>query len=127
MSECVLKTLACRGLRVGPSNGSGRNTQYPFTLEYPKGPRRTKNATRSKFTTCSEFTTALEFTIVAHLVRAQFSWEIQTFLLSKKGPRRSKYGGVVKTLRRSNSLFFYHRSILVRKGDGVSVVFGPTG
>ena len=29
----------------------------------------------------------------AHLVWTPFSWELQTFFLSKKGPRRSKFGG----------------------------------
>ena len=62
----------------------------------PKGPRRTKNTTRSKFTTRSEFTIALWFAIAAHLVRTPFSWELQTFFLSKKGLRRSKYGGSTK-------------------------------
>ena len=40
----------------------------------------------------------------ARLVRTPFSWELQTFFLSKKGPRRTNLGGVVKPLRRSNSL-----------------------
>ena len=37
-------------------------------------------------------------------MRTRFSWELQTFVPSKRGSRRSKSGGVVKTLRRSNSL-----------------------
>ena len=48
---------------------------------------------RSKFTTRSIFSTAGWFTIAARLVRTPFSWELQTFFLSKKGPRRSKFGG----------------------------------
>ena len=89
----------------------------PFLPFLPKGPRRTKNTTRSKFTTCSEFTIALWFTIVAHLVRKPFSWELQTFFLSKKGPRRSKYEGHSKkhygvVIHYS----YYRRRFLVRKG-----------
>ena len=55
---------------------------------------RTKNTPRSKFTTRSIFTIViLWFAIAAPLVRTPFSWELQTFPLSKKGPRRSKSGG----------------------------------
>ena len=51
-------------------------------------------------------------------MRPSFSWKLQTFSLSKKGPRCSKFfGGVVKTLRRSNPLFFVIAVVfLVRKG-----------
>ena len=81
-----------------------------------KGPRRTKISTRSKCTTRSEFTIALWFTIAARLVRTPFPGK-HTFSFSKKGPQRSKFGGVVKTLRRCNSLFFSIVVVfLVRKG-----------
>ena len=40
----------------------------------------------------------------APLCRHHFPWVLQGFLISKKGPQRSKYGGRSKTLRRSNSL-----------------------
>ena len=51
-------------------------------------------------------------------MRTPFSWELQTFFLSKKGPRRSKFGGIVKTPRHSNSLFFcYRRSIFSTEGS----------
>ena len=78
----------------------------------PKGPRRTKNTTRSKFTTRSEVTIALRFTIAAHLVRTPLSWELQeTFSFQRRVRSIVNMGGVVKTLRRSDSLFFYRRSI----------------
>ena len=70
----------CENLRLGPSLS-------------PKGPRHTKNTTRSKFTTRTIFSTAGWFTIAAHLVRTPLPWELQTFFPSKKGPRRTKFGG----------------------------------
>ena len=60
---------------------------------WPRGPCRTKNTTRSKFTTRSLFSTAGWFTIAARLVRTPVSWELQTFFLTRKGPRRTKFGG----------------------------------
>ena len=59
----------------------------------PKDPAVLKILRRSKFTLCSKFTSAQWFTIAAHLVQTPFSWELQTFFLSKKGLRRSKSGG----------------------------------
>ena len=47
----------------------------------------------TKFTMRSIFSMAGWFTIAAHLVRTPFSWELQTFFLSKRGPRRTKFGG----------------------------------
>ena len=50
-------------------------------------------------------------------MRTPLSWELQTFFLSKKGPRRSKSWGVVKTLRRSKTTIFAIVVVfLVRKG-----------
>ena len=47
-----------------------------------------------------------------------FPWELQTFLLSKKGPRRSEFGGrSEKTLWRGKSTIFAIVIVfLVRKG-----------
>ena len=47
-----------------------------------------------------------------------FSCELQTiFPLREKGPRRVNMGDVVKTLRGTNSLFFYRRNIFSMEGS----------
>ena len=60
-------------------------------------------------------TIALCFTIAAHLVQTPLSWELRICFLSGKSPWVVNMGGVVKTLQRRNSLFFYRHGILVRK------------
>ena len=96
-----------------------------FNLWALRGPHRTKNTTRSKFITHFFFlTTAPWFTIAAHLVRTPFSWELQTFSFLERENVRGivNMGAVVKT--RSNSLFFYRRSIFGTEGSfGKTIAF----
>ena len=62
-------------------------------LRTPKGPCRTKNTTRSKCTTRSVLVRGGDLLSQRTLCGDTTSWELQTFFLSKKGPRRSKFGG----------------------------------
>ena len=56
----------------------------------PKDPAVLKRLRRSKSTLHSRLTIAKRFAIGAHIARTPFSWELQTFFLSKKGSQRSK-------------------------------------
>ena len=83
-----LRKIAVRKMS-GRTPGSPRHP----SCRHPR-PSDTKKTTRSKFATRSVFSAAGWFTIAAHLVRTPFSWEeLQTFFLSKEGPRRSTFGG----------------------------------
>ena len=102
------------------SNDDRSNAPFSalWTRVMPKGPRRTKNSTRSKFTTRTVFSTAWCFTIAARLVRTPFSWELQTFFLSKKGPWRTKFGGRTKKFYAVVIHYIcYRRSIFSTEGS----------
>ena len=94
--ECFLsafwRLLAPGAQKHSKSTPGGTCRPGPLSTPVPKGPGDSKNTRRSQFTTRSIFNTALRFTIAAHLVRTSFSWELQAFSLSEKGPRRSKSG-----------------------------------
>ena len=80
----------------------------------PKDPAVLKILRHSKLTVRSNFTSAQWFTMATPLALTQFSWVLQAFFPSKSGSRCSEQGGVVKTLRRSNSL---SRSIFSTAGS----------
>ena len=75
-------------------------------LNRPKDPARTKNTTRSKFTTRSIFSTAggdllSRRTLCGH----HFPGNYRHFSSQRRVDGVLNLGGIVKTLRRSNSLF----------------------
>ena len=82
-------------------------------------PRRTKNTTHCEFTMRSEFTIALWFPIAVHFMRAPSSLSFPGIFPSQRrvhGAELVIWGRSKKKLQRSNSLFFYRRSVLVWLG-----------
>ena len=82
----------------------------PNGVSCPKDPVVLKILRRSKFTLRSKFTMAQWFTMAAHLARTSFPCFYRHLSSQRRVRSIVNMGGVVKTLRRSNSL---SRSVLV--------------
>ena len=90
-----------------------------FCFPHPKDPAVLKALRRSKFTMRSNFTIARGFTMATTPALAEFSWNLQAFIPSKRGSRRSKSGG-----RSKNIASYWKSKFLYRyRPEGIFRIF----